>query len=157
MDDFEVMQVAIDEAAIAAVAGDVPVGAVVVFEGRIIARAHNEREHRNDPTAHAEVLALSEAASVLNRSQLHGCTLVVTLEPCVMCAGGIVAAQLDRVVFGAFDQKAGAAGSRYNLLSDPRLGNDIPITSEVLAEKAAGLLTDFFSTRRGSQNGAGAA
>ena len=151
MDDFEAMWVALDEASIAARAGDVPVGAVVVFEGRVISRAHNEREHRNDPTAHAELLALSAAASVLGRPELHGCTLVVTLEPCVMCAGGIISARPDRVVFGAFDQKAGAVGSRYNFLSDPRLGEDIPIATDVLGEQAAELLTDFFSTRRGDQ------
>lgn len=154
MDHFEAMRAAFDQAALAQAAGDVPVGAVVVFEDRIVARAHNEREQRNDPTAHAELLALSSAALSLGRSSLEGCTLVVSLEPCVMCAGGVLSSGVDHVVFGAFDPKAGACGSRYNLLSDPRLGKEVPVTADVLGEEAADQLKAFFSTRRADRNDA---
>jgi tRNA(Arg) A34 adenosine deaminase TadA len=153
MDHVEAMRAALKEAALAQEAGDVPVGAVVVFDDHIVSRAHNEREHRNDPTAHAELLAIAEAASVLGRSSLEGCTLVVSLEPCVMCAGGILSARLERLVFAAFDPKAGACGSRYNLLSDPRLGLEIPVTADVLGDEAAAQLKAFFATRRGDRNG----
>jgi tRNA(adenine34) deaminase len=149
MDHLEAMRVAFVEAKLAEAAGDVPVGAVVLFEDEIVSRAHNKREHVNDPTAHAELLALSTAARVLGRAILNGCTLVVSLEPCVMCAGAILSTGLDHVVFGAFDPKAGACGSRYNLLSDPRLGNEIAVTADVLGAEAAAQLTAFFSARRG--------
>ena len=148
MDHLAAMRAAFEEAALAEQAGDVPVGAVVLFGEEIVSRAHNQREFANDPTAHAEVLALSAAARILGRATLEGCTLVVSLEPCVMCAGAIHAARLDHVAFGAFDPKAGACGSRYNLLSDPRLGAEIDVTAGVLGDEASAQLTAFFSARR---------
>ncbi|MFM8644821.1 MAG: nucleoside deaminase, partial [Actinomycetota bacterium] len=119
--DADAMRVALQEAARAESHGDVPVGAVVVHNGRVIAEAHNERELRHDPTAHAEVLVLRAAAERLGRWRLDDCTLYVTLEPCSMCAGAIVNARVGTVVFGAADLKAGAMGSLYNLAADPRL------------------------------------
>jgi tRNA(adenine34) deaminase len=153
MDDVEAMRVALEEAELAEEAGDVPVGAVILREDRIVARAHNEREQRRDPTAHAELLAISAAVRDIGAAGLESSTLVVSLEPCVMCAGGIVAAKLARVVFAAFDEKAGACGSRYNLLSDPRLGIEIPVTTDVLAEEATEQLRAFFASRRTDRDG----
>lgn len=140
---------ALDEAARCAESGDVPVGAIVVdAEGQVIGRGHNEREKLQDPTAHAEVTALRAASAVTGDWHLTGCTLVVTLEPCPMCAGAILAARVPRVVFGAWDDKAGAAGSLYDVLRDRRL----PFRSEVYAgvreHECAALLLDFFATRR---------
>ncbi|WP_123942364.1 MULTISPECIES: nucleoside deaminase [unclassified Frondihabitans] len=140
---------ALDEAALCAESGDVPVGAIVVdAEGQVIGRGHNEREKLQDPTAHAEVIALRAASAVTGDWHLTGCTLVVTLEPCPMCAGAILAARVPRVVFGAWDDKAGAAGSLYDVLRDRRL----PFRSEVYAgareHECAALLLDFFATRR---------
>ena len=153
MDHEGAMRAAIEQAALAERDGDVPVGAVILRNGVVIAQGHNEREHRGDPTAHAEVIAIERAAAVLGRVSLWDCTLVVTLEPCVMCAGAVLASGVAHVVFGAFDQKAGACGSRYNLLADPRLGNEVPITSGVLAEEASVQLTAFFSQRRVGRGG----
>jgi tRNA(adenine34) deaminase len=147
--DEEAMAVALAEARAAAAAGEVPVGAVVVAQGRIVARRANERERRGDPTAHAELLALRDAAAQMDDGwRLGGATLVVTLEPCPMCAGAAVAARVDRVVFGATDPKAGAAGSLYNLLVDPRLNHEAEVVGGVMAEECAALLTDFFAQRR---------
>lgn len=129
--------------------GDVPIGALVVVGGEIVARRHNERERRPDPTAHAEVLALSDAAATLGTWRLTEATLVVTLEPCPMCAGAAVAARLGRLVFGAADLKAGACGSLYNVCADPRLNHEVPITAGVRAEACSALLTGFFAERRG--------
>jgi tRNA(adenine34) deaminase len=148
MTDDEAMVAALEEAALAASTGEVPVGAVVLVEGRVVARAHNEREHGNDPTAHAEILALRAAAAALGSWRLSGATVVVTLEPCPMCAGALVAARVDRLVFGAFDPKAGACGSLYNLCADPRLNHELAVTRGVMAEEAAALLGDFFAERR---------
>ncbi|MFM9138820.1 MAG: nucleoside deaminase, partial [Actinomycetota bacterium] len=120
----DAMQVALDLAREASEAGEVPVGAVVVRDGRVIAARRNEREVTNDPTAHAEVLALRDAASIVGSWNLSGCTLVVTLEPCPMCAGAILNSRVSRLVFGAADPKAGATGTLYNLMSDPRLNHD---------------------------------
>ncbi len=142
------MAVALEEAGQAAAAGDVPVGAVIVVAGRVVARAHNERELRRDPTAHAEVLALRAAAEATGGWRLPEATLVVTLEPCPMCAGALVAARVGRLVFGAFDPKAGACGSLYNLCADPRLNHELPVTRGVLAEPSAQLLEEFFVKRR---------
>jgi tRNA(adenine34) deaminase len=150
MTDEEAMALALEEATAAAAAGDVPVGAIVVVDGRAIARAHNEREQRADPTAHAEILALRDAAAVLGTWRLGDVTLYATLEPCPMCAGALVAGRVGRVVFGAADPKAGACGSLYNLCVDPRLNHELPVTSGVLAEDAARLLADFFDERRSS-------
>ena len=129
--------------------GDVPIGAVVVFDGAIVARRHNERELAGDPTAHAEVLALRDAAAAVGDGwRLDGATLVVTLEPCPMCAGALVASRVGRVVFGAPDPKAGACGSLYNVCQDPRLNHEVAVTPGVRAEEAAELLRAFFAARR---------
>jgi tRNA(adenine34) deaminase len=147
--DEEAMQLALDEAALAIAHDDVPVGAVVLDrDGGIIARRHNERELRSDPTAHAEMLAIQDAAKAAAAWRLDGATLVVTLEPCPMCAGAVVGARIARVVFGAPDPKAGAAGSLYNLCADPRLNHEVVVRHGVRAEAAADLLTRFFGARR---------
>lgn len=147
-EDERFMRVALDEAALAAQAGEVPIGAVVVFEGRVIARAHNRRELDKDPSAHAEFLALLEAARVLGRWRLTGCTVYVTLEPCLMCAGLMVNSRIDRCVFGAPDPKGGAVGSLYDLSRDNRLNHGFEVTSGVLQDECAGLLQGFFSQLR---------
>lgn len=141
------MGIALEEAALAPAHGDVPVGAVVAAEGPtgpVVARRHNERERSGDPTAHAEILALRDAAAQVGGWRLDGHVLVVTLEPCTMCAGAAVAARLDRVVFGAPDPKAGAFGSLYNLGCDPRLNHELEIVPGVRADDAAHLLRKFF-------------
>ena len=142
------MRVALDEAALAAQAGEVPIGAVVVFEGRVIARAHNRRELDKDPSAHAEFLALLEAARILGRWRLTGCTVYVTLEPCLMCAGLMVNSRIDRCVFGAPDPKGGAVGSLYDLSRDNRLNHGFEVTSGVLQDECSKLLQGFFSQLR---------
>jgi len=149
------MGLALDEARAAAGNGDVPVGAVVarLSGGEIVGRGRNERELRNDPTAHAEILALQQAAATLGTWRLDGCVMVVTLEPCAMCAGAAVSARLGLLVFGASDPKAGACGSLYNLAVDPRLNHEIPLVDGVRAVECAALLRDFFSSRRGSAAG----
>ena len=143
------MEAAVSEARSAGAAGEVPVGAVVVVDGQVVARRGNEREGRRDPTAHAEILALSDAAAALGQGwRLRGATLVVTLEPCPMCAGAAVAARVDRVVFGATDPKAGAAGTLYNLLVDPRLNHEAEVIGGVRADECGALLVAFFADRR---------
>ena len=142
------MREALEQARAAAHHGDVPVGAVVVHEGRVIARAHNERELRGDPTAHAEVLALRSAAQAVGGWRLEGCTLYVTLEPCVMCAGALQQSRIDRVVFGAADPKGGATGTLYNVAADPRLNHEVDVTHGVLAEESSRLLSEFFAMHR---------
>lgn len=128
---------------------DVPVGAVIVdSEGNIIARGGNKRELEQDPTAHAELVAIREASKTLGSWRLEGCTLVVTLEPCVMCAGAIQAAKIGKVVFGAWDERIGASGSTYDLLRDKRLGSHIEVVPEVLADESSALLKSFFEQRR---------
>jgi tRNA(adenine34) deaminase len=146
--DVEAMREALAEAALAPDHGDVPVGAVVLIDGKIVARRHNERELSGDPSAHAEMLALRDAAAHAGSWRLDGATLVVTLEPCAMCAGALVAARVGRLVFGAADPKAGACGSLYNLCADPRLNHELPVAAGVLAEEAATLLSTFFSGLR---------
>jgi tRNA(adenine34) deaminase len=148
MNDVEAMSQALVEARRALVHDDVPVGAVVVRDGRIIAARHNERELLGDPTAHAEVLALRDAAVALGRWRLDDCTLVVTLEPCVMCAGALLNARVGRLVYGAADLKAGATASLYNVCADPRLNHNPPVTHGVLAAESTRLLEDFFAARR---------
>jgi tRNA(adenine34) deaminase len=145
------MELALDEAALAVTHDDVPVGAVVLRDGEVIAQRHNERERAADPTAHAEVLALRDAAEVVGSWRLEGTTLVVTLEPCPMCAGAAVAARVDQLVFGAADPRAGACGSLYNLAVDPRLNHEVGVVSGVRADEAAALLTGFFEERRAHQ------
>jgi tRNA(adenine34) deaminase len=144
------MAVALDEARAALGHDDVPIGAVVarLADGEVIARRHNERERDADPTAHAELLALRDAATALGRWRLDDCVLVVTLEPCAMCAGALVNARIGEVVYGAADPKAGALGSRYHLLADPRLNHECTVTVGVEADAAASLLREFFSGRR---------
>lgn len=142
------MQEALIEAKQAYHEGEVPVGAVVVCNGDIIARAHNMRETLNDPSAHAEFLAIQAAAKKLNRWRLHDCDIYVTLEPCTMCAGLMINARVHRCIFGAKDPKAGALTSLYNLASDERLNHSFNMISGVLAEESAQLLKDFFKLRR---------
>lgn len=142
------MRYALAEADLAALAGDVPVGAVVLApDGSVLATGHNEREATGDPTAHAEVLALRRAAAATGEWRLTGCTLVVTLEPCVMCAGALVQARVERVVFGAFDEKAGATGSLWDLVRDRRLNHRPEVIHGVLEAECSAQLTAFFRTR----------
>jgi tRNA(adenine34) deaminase len=148
MTDDQAMAIALEEARLAGAGGEVPVGAIVIIEGRLITRAHNEREQRADPTAHAEILALRSAAAVLGSWRLDGATVYVTLEPCPMCAGALVAARVHRLVFAALDPKAGACGSLYNLCVDPRLNHELLVSPGVLAEEAGELLAAFFDQRR---------
>jgi tRNA(adenine34) deaminase len=142
------MDQAIAEAELAAAHDDVPIGAVVVRDGELLARAHNRREVDRDPTAHAEILALRDAARALGTWRLEGCTLVVTLEPCTMCAGALVLARLDRLVFGADDPKAGAVGALYDIPRDPRLNHQVEVVRGVEAERCGELLRSFFAARR---------
>ncbi|MFN3596820.1 MAG: tRNA adenosine(34) deaminase TadA [Rubricoccaceae bacterium] len=142
------MRLALAEAQRAAEAGEVPVGAVVVREGTVVGRGHNRVERLGDPTAHAELLAITAACETLGTKHLTGCTLYVTLEPCPMCAGAIVWSRLDRLVFGAFDEKAGAASTLYHIPQDRRLNHQVETLSGVEADAAAALLREFFRARR---------
>ena len=148
MTDAEAMGLALVEARGALEHGDVPVGALALVGGEVVAADHNRREELGDPTAHAELLVLRKAARAVGGWRLDDVTLVVTLEPCPMCAGALVAARLGRLVFGTPDPRAGACGSIYNLCSDPRLNHDVPVTHGVRAAEAAELLARFFATRR---------
>ena len=127
---------------------EVPIGAVIVHEGRIIAAAHNQREQLRDPTAHAEMIAITQAADVLGSWRLAGCTLVVTLEPCPMCAGAIVQARIPQLVYGADDPKAGAVHTLFQMLNDPRLNHQVEITRGVLADQCGAILSQFFQEQR---------
>ena len=144
------MAIALDEARAALVHADVPIGAVVarLDTGEVLARRHNEREQLGDPTAHAEVLALRDAAAVVGSWRLDNCVLVCTLEPCPMCAGAVVGARVPAVVFGAADPKAGALGSLYHLGADPRLNHDVAVVHGVRADESATLLREFFAQHR---------
>ncbi len=148
LDDEQWIAEAIQEARLAPAHDDVPIAALVVHDGRVIGRAHNERERHNDPTAHAEIVALRAAAAALGSWRVLDSTLYVTLEPCAMCAGAIVLARIPRVVFGAWDPKAGAAGSVLDLLAEPQLNHRPDVLGGVLEEPCSALLTDFFSERR---------
>ncbi|MER6789838.1 tRNA adenosine(34) deaminase TadA [Streptomyces sp. NPDC000658] len=143
------MRLALDQARLAARGGDVPVGAVVLAADgtTVLATGHNEREAGGDPTAHAEVLAVRRAAEAIGEWRLTGCTLVVTLEPCTMCAGAITQSRVDRVVYGARDDKAGAVGSLWDVVRDRRLNHRPEVVQGVLAEECSGLLTEFFRER----------
>jgi tRNA(adenine34) deaminase len=142
------MRLALEQARMAASHGDVPVGAVVIDQaGKVLAAAGNEREIRHDPTAHAELLALREASRRLRSWRLSGLTLVVTLEPCTMCAGALVLARVARLVFGAFDPKAGAVSSLFDVVRDPRLNHRVDVRSGVLEAECSALLKDFFRSR----------
>lgn len=146
--DEAMMRVALLEAVAAYDIGEVPVGAVVTHEGRIIGRGHNQRELLRDPTAHAEILALTAAAASMDSWRLEDCTLYVTLEPCPMCAGALVNARIARLVYGANDPKAGACGSLYNVVQDTRLNHRMPVTGGVLERDCADILRAFFQERR---------
>ena len=148
LSDDEAMAVALDQARRAQTAGEVPVGAVVLIDGQIVARGYNRRQATNDPSAHAELLALRDACANAGSWRLPGATVVVTLEPCPMCAGALMAARVDRVVFGAADPKAGALGSLYNLAVDPRLPHEFSVTAGVRADECGAILADFFAGRR---------
>ncbi len=142
------MAAALEQARLAASIGEVPVGAVVVIDGEVVAARHNEREATHDPTAHAEILALRDAAAAADDWRLEGASLVVTLEPCPMCAGAALAARVSRVVFGAYDPKAGAAATLYNLLVDPRFNHNAEVIGGVCEDECGALLTEFFSAHR---------
>ena len=143
------MAMAIDQAQIAEANGDVPIGAVIVHHGDIVAKAYNQREQLQDPTAHAEIIALTQAAAALETWRLQDCTIYVTLEPCPMCAGALVLARIDRLVYGCDDPKAGACKSLYNIVQDGRLNHRLQVTSGVLAQECADPLRAFFQRRRG--------
>ena len=143
------MGLALEEAAAATAHGDVPIGAVVVVDGTVVARRHNDRERLGDPTAHAELLAVRDAASAVGDGwRLVDATVVVTVEPCAMCAGALLAARVKRLVFGAADPKAGACGSLYNLCTDPRLHHEIDVLAGVRADECAALVSAFFQAKR---------
>lgn len=142
------MRLALAEAEAAVREDEVPVGAVIVHQGRVIAAAHNQREQLQDPTAHAEMIAITQAAHTLRSWRLEGCTLYVTLEPCAMCAGAMVLARLPLLVYGAADPKAGAVDSLYRLLSDARLNHRVQVVSGVLARECGAILTSFFQQKR---------
>lgn len=148
VDDLEAMGLALREAERAGGAGEVPVGAVVVAGDRVVGSAGNQRESLGDPTAHAEMIALRQAAAELGSWRLSEATLYVTLEPCPMCAGALVAARVSRLVFGTPDPKAGSCGSLYNLCADPRLNHELPVVHGVRAAEAAELLSGWFAARR---------
>jgi len=147
-DDHQWMGLALDAARSAATHDDVPVGCVIVLDGQLVATGENRRDLDGDPTAHAEIVALRRAAEALGRYRLDGVTVYVTLEPCVMCAGALLNARVARVVMGAMDEKAGAVGSRYNVLVDPRLLHEAAVTYDVRASESAAMLRDFFAPRR---------
>ena len=144
----EWMRLAIAEAKLSLKHDDIPIGALVIFNGEIVSSRHNERELLGDPTAHAEVLAIRDAAKALGTSRLDGATLVTTLEPCPMCAGACLLARVSHVIFGAEDPKAGSLGSLYQLGGDPRLNHEFAVTPRVLQQACADLLTGFFATKR---------
>ena len=147
-EDERLMRAAIKAAAIAEENGDVPIGAVIVYENQIIGKAYNQREQLADPTAHAEIIALTQAAAAIGSWRLEGCRIYVTLEPCPMCAGALVLSRMDRLIFGCDDSKAGACKSLYNIVQDERLNHRLEVTSGVLREECSRLLQDFFQKRR---------
>ena len=144
------MQLALEQAQLAAQAGEVPVGALIIKDGEILGRAHNRNLLDRDPTAHAEILALRQAAARLGNHRLIGCTLYSTIEPCSMCAGALIHARISRLVYGAADPKAGAAGSVLQVLNHPSLNHKMEVTSGILAEKCSAILQDFFRQKRGA-------
>lgn len=153
MGDERYMQLALDEARQAAAEGEVPIGAVVVCDGRVVARAHNRRETDHDPSAHAEFSAMVRAAQALDRWRLTGCTVYVTLEPCLMCAGLMINARIDRCVYGAADPKGGALGTLYDVSHDARLNHEFEVVGGVLADECAAELRSFFRARRKAAKG----
>lgn len=151
--DEQFMRSAINAAYIAQENGDVPIGAVIVHENKVIARGWNQRELLKDPTAHAEIIALTQAAAALETWRLNGCTIYVTLEPCCMCAGALVLARIDRLVYACDDPKTGACKSLYNIVQDERLNHRVEVDSGILAEQCGKMLSDFFSRRRIENSG----
>jgi tRNA(adenine34) deaminase len=151
IDDSEAIEAALAEARLAGEAGEVPIGAVVVLDGKILVRAQNRVLRDLDPTAHAEIVALRAAAAALGNYRLMGCTLYVTLEPCAMCAGAMIHARLDRLVFAAADPKAGACGSVLAVVNHPQLNHQMQVEQGILAEESAELLRNFFRERRQEQ------
>lgn len=147
-DDDRFMNIALEEARIAAYAGEVPIGAVAVIGNEVIARGHNLRETLNDPTAHAEIIVIREASGKLGRWRLTDVTLYVTIEPCAMCAGAIVLARVPRVVFGAGDPKTGAGGSVFQILQEPALNHRVELASGIKEDDCSSILKDFFGNRR---------
>ena len=150
--DIRYMKLAIDQALIAEENGDVPIGCVIVHQNKVIGRAYNQREQLQDPTAHAEIIALTQAAASLESWRLLDCTIYVTLEPCCMCAGALVLARMKRLVYGCDDQKTGAVKSLYNIVQDERLNHIVEVTSGVMAEECSSLLQFFFKRRRIENN-----
>ena len=150
--DNQFMKLALNQAEIAEENGDVPIGAVIVHQGQIIGRAYNQREQLKDPTAHAEIIALTQAAAALETWRLNDCTMYVTLEPCPMCAGALVLARIDRLVYGCDDPKTGAVKSLYNIVQDDRLNHRLEVTSGILADECSALLQNFFARRRSENN-----
>jgi tRNA(adenine34) deaminase len=146
--DEKYMQIAIEQAEIARANGDVPIGAVIVYQNQIIGKAYNQREQLKDPTAHAEIIALTQAAAFLETWRLNDCTIYVTLEPCPMCAGALVLARMKRLVYGCDDPKTGAVKSLYNIVQDQRLNHRLEVTSGVLTDESSELLQEFFRKRR---------
>ena len=142
------MRAAIEQAKIAEENGDVPIGALIVHKDQIIGRAYNQREQLKDPTAHAEIIALTQAAAYLESWRLTGCIMYVTLEPCPMCAGALVLARIDRLVYGCDDPKTGAVKSLYNIVRDERLNHRLEVTAGILADECSMLLQEFFASRR---------
>ena len=142
------MKVAIEQAKIAEENGDVPIGVVIVHNDTVIAKAYNQREQLQDPTAHAEIIALTQAAAALETWRLNGCTMYVTLEPCPMCAGALVLARIDRIVYGCDDPKTGAIKSLYNIVQDNRLNHRVEVTCGILADEYSRILQEFFKKRR---------
>jgi tRNA(adenine34) deaminase len=142
------MRLALEQAEMAFREDEVPIGAIIVHEGRVIASAHNQREQLHDPTAHAEMIAITQAAESLRSWRLEGCTLYVTLEPCPMCAGAILQARIPVLVYGAADPKAGAVNTLFRLLDDPRLNHRCRVEANILAESCAEMLSRFFQTQR---------
>ncbi len=151
-DDQKYMKMAIEQAQIAEENGDVPIGSVIVYQNQIIGRAYNQREQLQDPTAHAEIIALTQAAAFLESWRLHDCTIYVTLEPCPMCAGALVLARINRLVYGCDDPKTGAVKSLYNIVQDERLNHRLEVTSGVLSDECSKLLQEFFLRRRSIRN-----
>lgn len=151
-DDERYMRMAIDQAYIAEENGDAPIGCVIVYENQVIAKAYNQREQLNDPTAHAEIIALTQAAEFVGNWRLNGCTIYVTLEPCPMCAGALVLGRLDRLVYGVEDPKTGAVKSLYNIVQDKRLNHRLEVTAGILQEDCRKQLQEFFLRRRRENN-----
>jgi tRNA(adenine34) deaminase len=151
-DDAAWMELALEQAALAAAAGEVPVGALVIKDGEVLGRGHNRNLLDDDPTAHAEIVALRQAAARLGNHRLTGCTMVATIEPCAMCAGALIHARMVRLVYGASDPKAGAAGSVLQVINHPGLNHRMEVTAGVLAEKCSAVLQDFFRQKRQQQS-----